>query len=151
MAPIRHGHAVRGQMSATYNAYRSMLWRCSPANKADRKYYADRGIRVCKRWRGRSGFAHFLADMGEKPRGMQLDRRKNGRGYWRSNCRWATPTQNVHNRRYNPQSTKTHCPHGHPYTGQNVGWRMSKRCTQRVCRQCRRDQESVRRLKQKKE
>lgn len=63
-----------------------MIDRCAPTHKSH-VYYYDKGVRVCKRWRV---FENFLADMGERPAGHTLDRIKNGRGYFKSNCRWAT-------------------------------------------------------------
>lgn len=44
-------------------------------------------------------FENFLADMGEKPEGMSLDRIDNEQGYSKANCRWVTPTAQARNRR----------------------------------------------------
>ncbi len=70
--------------------------RCTNANNAAFKYYGGRGISVCRRWRS---FNNFLADMGERPPGLTLDRRNNDIGYRPSNCRWATRKQQTDNRR----------------------------------------------------
>lgn len=51
---------------------------------------------VCDRW---SEFAAFLADMGERPAGMTLDRINNELGYEPANCRWATMAEQSQNRR----------------------------------------------------
>jgi hypothetical protein len=94
-----HGHSrgVEGGPTPTYRTWQSMLLRCSPTstNKMHRKRYVDRGIRVCRRWRA---FTNFLADMGERPFGRTLDRKRNERGYYPSNCRWATPKTQANNR-----------------------------------------------------
>lgn len=64
--------------------------------------YGGRGIKVCDRWKD---FRNFLADMGEPPPGMQLDRSNNDGNYELSNCRWATPKENCQNRRSNRNIT----------------------------------------------
>lgn len=79
--------------SPTHNVWNQMRRRCR-----EKVGYADRGITVCERW---EMYANFLADMGEKPSGMQLDREDNDQGYSPDNCRWATPMENCNNRRDN--------------------------------------------------
>ena len=92
---VRHGHARVGCASPTYIAWQNMLRRCRP-DGADARLYYDRGIRVCARWRR---FENFLTDMGERPDGRSLDRIDNDRGYEPGNCRWATASEQMRNRR----------------------------------------------------
>lgn len=80
--------------SSTYNIWRSMLARCENPSRKDYPRYGGRGITVCKRWHK---FESFLADMGERPAGLSLDRRNNDRGYTRANCHWATGTEQARN------------------------------------------------------
>jgi hypothetical protein len=61
-----------------------------------RRDWNDRGITVCDRWRD---FGNFLADMGERPPGTTLDRINNQDDYGPGKCRWATPTEQAHNKR----------------------------------------------------
>ena len=87
-----HGHTkFGGYKSPTYCTWFSMKYRC----KKDERY-SKRGITVCEEW---NNFENFLKDMGERPEGMSLDRIENDKGYYKENCRWATPLEQSLNRR----------------------------------------------------
>ncbi|MHB8815449.1 MAG: hypothetical protein ACYDAE_19565 [Steroidobacteraceae bacterium] len=93
-----HGMS-RGSKDATpptYLSWQRMKSRCLNPNDKDYRHYGGRGIRVCERW---LKFENFLADMGERPAGTQLDRRENNGHYEPGNCRWITKKQNSRNRR----------------------------------------------------
>ena len=74
-----------------------MIERCTNKNHPQFADYGGRGITVSERWL-RSFYA-FLEDMGRRPDGMSLDRINNDRGYYKGNCRWATPKQQAASRR----------------------------------------------------
>lgn len=75
-----------------------MIQRCT--NPKDEAYhnYGGRGIKVCKRW---FSFENFLEDMGHRPKGKELDREDNNKGYNKKNCRWVSSSINANNRRNN--------------------------------------------------
>jgi hypothetical protein len=93
---IKHGHARDTGSSKTYASWEAMIQRCCNPNSTHYSYYGGRGIAVCKRWRS---FENFLADMGERPLGLTLDRTNNARGYSRANCKWVTRKEQANNRR----------------------------------------------------
>lgn len=85
-------------LSKTYRSWASMIQRCNNKNNSRYHRYGGRGITVCGSWL--NSFENFLSDMGERPKGMTLDRYPNNDGnYESSNCRWATPAQQANNRR----------------------------------------------------
>jgi len=78
----------------TRQAWRSMHRRCTDPAIAHFERYGGRGITVCERWRS---FDNFLADMGEAPPNLSLDRRDNDGNYEPGNCRWATQSEQLRN------------------------------------------------------
>lgn len=82
-----------------YKLYHAMHDRCENPNNTFYSYYGGRGIKVCKRWSGLHGFTAFVEDMGERPNGTTLDRQDNSKGYFPTNCRWSSRSQQQRNRR----------------------------------------------------
>jgi hypothetical protein len=72
--------------------------RCSNPNETSYPHYGGRGIKVCERW---GKFENFLADMGERPPGLTLDREDNERDYGPDNCKWASRSEQSKNKRNN--------------------------------------------------
>jgi hypothetical protein len=86
-------HGMSG--TSTHNIWDTMIQRCHNPNRKDYQRYGGIGITVCDRWR--NSFEHFLADMGERPTGLSIDRRDGTKGYSPDNCRWATNVEQARN------------------------------------------------------
>ena len=71
-----------------YQIWKSMIDKTQNENSKDFKYYGERGISVCERWRS---VEFFIEDMYQSfEEGLQLDRIENDGNYEKSNCRWTT-------------------------------------------------------------
>lgn len=91
-----HGHTKGRTTTPTFRTWCAMWTRCTNPHQKDHRNYVDRGISVCARW---EKFECFLADMGERPPGMTLDRINPDGNYELENCRWATVLDQARNRR----------------------------------------------------
>lgn len=80
--------------------WRGMLVRCHDPRSDDFENYGARGISVCPAWR--VSFWQFVADMPPRPsRQHSIDRINNNGNYEPGNVRWATPTEQGRNTRFN--------------------------------------------------
>ena len=108
-----HGATVNGQPTKEFRAWARMLSRVKREDEQVRKYYKDKGIGVCCRWKD---FALFLADLGPMPEGKNsVDRHDNDVGYCcgnpecsdcgplkrKRNGKWADPKEQGNNRSTN--------------------------------------------------
>lgn len=90
-------HGMAG--TPTYRTWQHMIERCTDPKDRGFANYGGRGITVCDRWL--ESFENFLADMGEKPPGLSIERSKNDEGYEPGNCKWATAAEQSRNKRTN--------------------------------------------------
>lgn len=84
--------------SRTYKSWQMMRQRCTNPKFRSYAYCGAKGVRVCERW---ARFENFVADMGERPDGMSIDRIDPFGNYEPTNCRWATRAQQDTNTRRN--------------------------------------------------
>lgn len=95
LANTTHGHS--SAQTGVYRSWKAMLNRVrNPLHeKADR--YHNRGVTLDPAW---ENFETFYKDMGDRPKGQELDRIDNNSGYSKENCRWVTHKENCQNRGY---------------------------------------------------
>lgn len=91
MKKVKHGEA--SEQTPTYISWCRMLQRVrNTGNPKDRHIYKN--ITCDKRW---FDYREFKKDMGERPKGKTLDRIDGLKGYYKENCRWATPKEQRNN------------------------------------------------------
>lgn len=104
----------------TYRTWNSMRQRCDNPGYSDYGNYGGRGITYDSSWRT---FANFLSDMGERPEGKTLDRIDVDGNYCKENCRWATLSEQGHNKRKRIYKNTTH-----PCKFIGVTWVKGREC-----------------------
>jgi hypothetical protein len=83
-----------------YKVWAGIKRRCLNPNDKCFARYGGSGITICKRWS--DSFDAFLSDMGKRPSDKHsIDRISNKKGYYPSNCRWATGIEQARNKTSN--------------------------------------------------
>jgi hypothetical protein len=95
------GNTTHGRSNTRlYKIWSGIKTRCRTPNASAYPGYGGRGIRICDRWLGPTGFVNFVADMGDRPGpGYSIDRINNDGHYEPGNCRWATAAEQQSNKR----------------------------------------------------
>lgn len=85
-----------------FYSWAHMKSRCFRKTNTAYENYGGRGITVCDRWVGKSGFHNFISDMGYKPSPKHSIERIDVNGnYEPQNCKWGTPSEQSRNKRSN--------------------------------------------------
>lgn len=106
------GHPTPKWQTPTYITWKAMRTRCR-----DTERVSYQGVSCCTRW---LSYDNFLADMGERPDGTTLDRIDVSGNYEPDNCRWATPAEQLRNRRKASSSDERYGDKGTERTGDVV-------------------------------
>jgi hypothetical protein len=97
-ALFKHGES--NNKTPEFNIWNKMKQRCNNPASKEWVNYGGRGITVCKSWQ--KSYSSFLRNMGRRPsKRHSLDRIDNDKGYYPSNCRWATKREQSVNKRNN--------------------------------------------------
>jgi hypothetical protein len=92
---IKTIHGMR--RTRPYRIWANMKSRCINPNSNRSHIYFERGIRVCPEWQT---FAGFWRDMEKGYEShLTIERKDNSLGYNKTNCIWATYSQQARNRR----------------------------------------------------
>ena len=80
-----------------YAIWCSIKSRCHNPNSHAKKWYMDKGVKMCDSWRG--SFTQFLSDMGCRPsKNHSIHRINPEDGYRKENCKWATVDEQNENK-----------------------------------------------------
>jgi hypothetical protein len=96
-----HGLTNRHGCHYLYTTWKGIKRRCFSPSLRDFHSYGGRGITMFSEWiNDPAAFASYIiATLGERPVGCSLDRTNNNGDYVPGNLRWASPKQQVSNRR----------------------------------------------------
>ena len=107
---------IHGDSHASIHHYLYNIWTrrrswCFNPKSNHYKWYGARGITLCREWADNyvAFKTYILETIGERPKGMSLDRIDNDGNYEPGNIQWATQTEQHKNQRH--PTTATHGTH----------------------------------------
>lgn len=83
-----------------HDIYSGMRQRCLDSKNKEYHNYGGKGISICEEWSTYKAFEYWALHNGYKE-GLSIDRINGNGNYEPSNCRWATPSEQMHNVSYN--------------------------------------------------
>lgn len=99
-AMVKANHIHGMSKTKMHKTWRGLFQRCENPTASHYERYGERGIDICKEWKGENGFINFCKWALENgySDNLEIDRIDNNKGYSPDNCRWVSHIENCHNR-----------------------------------------------------